>query len=556
MNQQFDRNIARKIREHESKVPHDMWDRIQGAQRKKKRYPFWPIFVFGGGLLIGGLWYLFVQNNDTGVAAMNTSKVETAITNSQAHQSSNTAETSERMLNSSTNDELNNTNTDNKIEASINTNKSEKENIELNSTEVRNQKNNSTKIVDPANENNSTSAPLRVDNVSNAQRSNVVSEAGNSHIITRPEVQGETTPGTGQINNNISKVEQEFSQSNSTEIIDGRNNVENESNVVSTELNSESANNTLEGDLIDKAVQERQMNHEPIQFLEPFANERSGGVDKLAPSKGKAFGYGTMIYDPCSVRGTLKRRRLDCYQFVQQTQYTFADFVIGPQYFVKQMSAKNDERALLDARNNSESYRLSYHAQVRLGIKMPAGLTGTIGVSYDRLNEHLYYFNPNEVRNITVTYPGDNTITYQAVGARTVDQTNSMQFISIPITGGYTWAENKFDVGLHAGAVFNVAFSKSGKIVDTEGVKPLTEDLKREIYRKNAGVGLMAGAMFTYHIDKHFSFVVEPRLQYTLRTITPDEYSLDQQHLNVGLNLGIRRRLQQKITHKKKYGVD
>ena len=290
-------------------------------------------------------------------------------------------------------------------------------------------------------------------------------------------------------------------------------------------------------------------------------------VSALAPhGKGHSLSIGQFVYDPCSVKGGKKKNRVHCYSFVKKSEITFADFSAGPQYSHKifKLKLKDPEAIdLLNQREATESYMLSYNVQARVGIKTNSGLTGTVGLSYDRYNERFNYFDPNEQRTITtiIVVSGPDTTTtetivFQANGERTIRHTNTMTFVSIPFTAGYMWQADKFNVGVHGGLSVNLLFSKGGRIVQGNGAATtLNGEAKKLVYKTTAGFSAVGGLIFEYKIRDNLSFIFEPQVKYNMRSLTNDDYRLDQRYLNVGLNVGLRTIINKKITQKKKYGV-
>ena len=202
---------------------------------------------------------------------------------------------------------------------------------------------------------------------------------------------------------------------------------------------------------------------------------------------------------------------------------------------------------------------LSYNVSARVGIKTKSGMTGMAGLSFDRYNERFDFFNPSETRTIIITNgQGDTTdVRVEAIGERTIKHTNTMTFVSIPLTAGYMWQTDKFNVGVHGGLGVNLLFAKGGRIAQEDGSSTtLNGEAKKDIFKTSAGFSAIGGLVFEYKIRDNLSFIAEPNVKYNLRSLTVDQYSLDQKYWNVGLNVGLRSIINKKITQKKKYGVN
>ena len=286
--------------------------------------------------------------------------------------------------------------------------------------------------------------------------------------------------------------------------------------------------------------------------------------------RGQSLAYGQLVYDPCMVKGGKKKNRVHCFSFISQREQIFADLGLGPQYAHQLLTTRNFEsESLRTNRANSESYLLAYNVSARLGLKMANGITGTTGISFDRFHERFEYYDPNQIRttitnviidtifsNGNITYVWD-TLSIQTRGERTVKHTNALTFINIPVTLGYTWEMEKFNLGVQGGMALNLLFTKGGRIVQPDGeVGSLNGDGHKSVYKTSAGVSVLSSVVLEYKIENDLSVFVEPRFAYQLTNLTRDDYLLDQNYWTGGVNFGIRKILSEKITRKKKYGVN
>ena len=290
-----------------------------------------------------------------------------------------------------------------------------------------------------------------------------------------------------------------------------------------------------------------------------------------ARKRGFALGHGHLALDLCAIKGNSKKNRLHCYSYVQQNQRIFADFSLGPRISSRLMSSKTAEgQDLLEARNDTEKQIMGLNAAARIGIKLSSGWMGMAGLSYDRLFERFDYHNPNEISTTIITIVVDtirnpvtgaldqitDTLNIRTVGERTIKHTNQMTRISIPVTVGHMWELEKIHIGVHAGALFNVYFTQSGRIINENGEPvSLSGETRESVFRMNAGVGLTGGVFLAYEFDKDWQVFVEPQFIYDLGSITNSDYRLTQRYLQTGLNVGLRTTLSETFSRKKKYGA-
>ena len=541
----WDKIIHHKLADHESRVPSDMWSRIVGDMQKKRRLPFYPFLLAAIATLITGMLY-FQRNEDNSKADS-----KHALEHTIAH-----------------------TDTDDRQDVATSTTEAEidtKQNMRFkmadhsktqNNTSDQTQKNN--EIDQPIGDNMSYVDPAKYDefddqNISQTSSSKQSVDRGADH--TPSDITRSSASNISSTLDNNSDVMNTSSTSTSE-----NNKTLDENNFNTSTDNSQ---NTIDSDtgnsMAFRGENDANKKYEQINSLDESNSSKSSLVKTLALNgKGQSLSHGHLVYDPCTVKGGKKKQRVHCYSYVQQNKLTFADFTLGPQYSHKFLKLKSGDigQDVLTDRENTESYMLSYQANARLGIKLPSGLTGMAGVSYDRYNERFDYFNPAEQLPIETTVivvaGGDSTvsISIEAIGEHTVKHTNTMSFVSVPLTAAYTWQGDKLNVGVHGGMAVNLLFLKSGRIVNEEGLQSLNSTVRKETYKTSAGFNLTGGLIFEYKIDRDISFIAEPRFSYNLRSLTTDGYPIDQKYLTAGINFGIRKILYERVTHKKKYGVN
>jgi hypothetical protein len=568
MEKNFDKILKDKLTGHDSQVPSDMWSRIEQDLVKRKPRPILP-WVLSTVVLVSVVLYYSINRLQEGQGS-----------------SAKTEHVLEKNRENATHD-YSPVKSENHSKSLVNT---DDENIILKSGEI-----NANSDADEG------ALATRADQATNSSSQGqgtitpAQSRLGQNFKSERKIDQSASIPNnanTSNANKTVENKSEQFSQSDQSNLSlksksdlrnigdesaekqrKTNNNHQNYNGIPSK--NDQSAQVAISLD--DQAETGDVMSSE--QLAEMAAMRKAMLVEPLlSQGFGQSLAIGHFVYDPCSVKGGKKKNRVHCYSFVTQNTLVFADFMAGPQYSHKLLTARNiqdpNPTKLLNNRKETESYMFSYNATARLGIKLPSGLTGSAGLSFDRFHERFDYYDPShsrptityvirdtfilkDVNNMDSTVYELQTISIQAQGKRTVKHTNTMTFISIPLTAGYTWQMNKFNVGINGGVAVNLLFGKAGRITDPDGtVSSLNGSGSDDEFKARAGIGLIGGLTFEYKLKRGLSFIAEPQFKYQLSNLTVNDYGLEQRYLNAGINIGLRKILRETTSSKKKYGVN
>lgn len=574
----FDREIREKLSDHVSPVSDHVWEQIRRDIQKKKTKPILPYFVFS--VLVAaavGVGAFFLYDGSMAGDDMSADQIN-AIHNNQLEEKetrtkNNRTEANRGARGQVLNNEsasgqnsgdaadLNNSENQNTNDYQVGRSDVDGYDDSSNSAESESSRSvpavQSRSIDSESPESTSKAGSIsgsNIDENTNPVASTIDSDRANDRAAMKSS---QTVSSENQQNQNAGLEAKMRSETNQTDDITDSDGIANEN---ATERSAQDNNHAEEFTLSEE------------EKAEILSSRKQGEVASLPlPSESNPMSIGHFVYDPCSVKGGKKKNRVHCYSFVAQRKYVFADFSIGPQYahqILRTKGLESDE--LLINRRNTESYQFAYNITARAGFKLANGLTGMAGISLDRINEQFDYFDPNESRP-TITHVIRDTIqvtadsvTYvwepfliETNGQRTVKHSNKLTFISVPLTGGYTWEMNKFNVGFHGGVSLNLLFEQSGRIIAPNGeLASLNGDGSKDVYKTSAGVGLLGGLIFEYNLQNDLSFIVEPRFNYQMSSLTINDYPLEQNYLNFGLNVGVRKILRKKTIHKKKYGVN
>ncbi|MEM8909712.1 MAG: hypothetical protein AAGD05_17825, partial [Bacteroidota bacterium] len=180
------------------------------------------------------------------------------------------------------------------------------------------------------------------------------------------------------------------------------------------------------------------------------------------------------------------------------------------------------------------------------------------GLVYSQITE-VFEFADEDAISVTTTIEytidpinGDtisrNEVTTVQPGQRVKTTYNKYRMLDIPIILGYEWYFKKFSLDVNAGAYFNMLFRQKGDIL-APGTEPEPVSISSKnsnaypAFRDRLGVSLYGSIGFNYNLNQDVQLLLEPNFRYQLKSITIEDYQLDQKYLNVGLLVGVRFRL-------------
>ncbi len=247
----------------------------------------------------------------------------------------------------------------------------------------------------------------------------------------------------------------------------------------------------------------------------------------------------------------------ECPSFYEDKLGLYADIYWNHEYGLRSLSSKSSEFTdYVDDRNRTESALYSFSAGARLSFIMPSGLGLKTGFNYGQINEKFSFIDPDAtmIRTVitidTILVDGMQTVVsdtsrVEIPGTNEITTFNRLKTFDIPLLASYSINLNgRWYAEVNAGALFNVTFSKKGRILDSSGDPmwfgngPTQERV--DVYSATAGVSLYLGAGFHYVWNDTFDIILEPNMTYNLKTLTLDSYSLDQRYTRIGLITGLR----------------
>ena len=236
---------------------------------------------------------------------------------------------------------------------------------------------------------------------------------------------------------------------------------------------------------------------------------------------------------------------------------TYWEVYAGPDRAFENYKSYSDTASnnYLQKRKASTKFASAFSAGVRYTKVFNNGTSVRAGVNYTQVNEKFVYFNPNEIKNITVITtrvviraPGDtiyisDTLQYQQTGTRIKTTYNRYRNIDIPIVIGYELGNGKIHANINAGVIINVYSWYKGDVLDTlyQPVSITTgKGNSAYQFKNNIGVGFLGSISVYYKITEKFHLVVEPYFRYNLSPMSKENLNLQQKYHIAGLHAGLR----------------
>lgn len=236
---------------------------------------------------------------------------------------------------------------------------------------------------------------------------------------------------------------------------------------------------------------------------------------------------------------------------------TYWEVYAGPDYAFESYKSYGDTASnnYLQKRKASTKFASAFSAGVRYTKVFNNGTSVRAGINYTQVNEKFLYFNPNEIRYVTVITtrvvirsPGDtiyinDTLQYQQSGARTKTTYNRYRNIDIPLVIGYELGNGKIHANINAGVIINIYSWYKGDVLDTL-YQPVTITTGKgsSVYqfKTNIGVGFLGSVSVYYKITDKLHILLEPYFRYNLSPMSKANLNLQQKYHIAGLRAGVR----------------
>ncbi len=237
-----------------------------------------------------------------------------------------------------------------------------------------------------------------------------------------------------------------------------------------------------------------------------------------------------------------------CYSFAGgRIKYDYyVDAFVSPEYAIRSLRAKDlDDDPYRQRRQETETTLHGISGGIRLSIVTRRGLALRTGIVYNRILERFNLEVAGDTVTTTVVQSGTmDTITTVETGTTFIRNYNRYHSVDIPLLLGYEIDAGKLNFSINAGAYFNIYARQKGKILSqSDMLEFITSNNPQRInaFEKDLGISIYGSVSLAYQIRPNLQFLVEPNFRYQLKPITLETYPLEQQYLNIGLLLGLRR---------------
>lgn len=248
-----------------------------------------------------------------------------------------------------------------------------------------------------------------------------------------------------------------------------------------------------------------------------------------------------------------------CPSFNFEPSGFFADAYFSSDFNKKHLNSKDEQtNQYLINRNKSEKPLYSFTAGFRVGYTPLKKIELMTGMEYKQINEKFEYIDPesNQTRLVTIkdyVYQNgkiiDSIITQEVIiipGSVKYTVYNSFRSIDIPLIAGYNiFNQGRLNVNVSGGPVFNLTSLQRGMIlspdVDGKAIRITSDDEQSiQIYKQSTGISLSASVSIRYRLTKDMAIFAEPGIRTQLKSVTLDEYPLEQRFTTVGIAAGAR----------------
>lgn len=216
---------------------------------------------------------------------------------------------------------------------------------------------------------------------------------------------------------------------------------------------------------------------------------------------------------------------------------------------LKTKSNNSEDEAYVESREGTESGNPSYSISARISAVTGIGLAFRTGVNYSQINEQFDYVNESEERiTITNIFDADGefvrTDTIVEVGTRTKETSNSFRQLDIPIIVGYEFTKKNWTITANGGAYINLLYRQKGDFLSPQDLQPVSfssnDPDAYPAFKERLGISWYASLGLAYKVNSRMHVMVEPHLRFYPKSVTRDQYIVDQKYFTTGLFIGLR----------------
>lgn len=239
-----------------------------------------------------------------------------------------------------------------------------------------------------------------------------------------------------------------------------------------------------------------------------------------------------------------------CNVYKNNTSHFYIDGYYAPELASRSFSAdKISDLAYAEKRSATEKAIMSYTIGLRASVVFPSGIAVRSGLQFSNNTERFDYIKETQIITIERKDKDGNVIGFETIEKEIMDQSyNHYKYVDIPIIIGYEKELKDFILSLNTGLGINISSSQSGKIYQSDLKSIYNVGNQGEgntvLYKNHAGISWIGSIGLNYKYNDKIMLMLEPSARYYLKSITDEAYPLRQKYLFMGLNIGLRYKIQ------------
>ncbi|MCO6493954.1 MAG: hypothetical protein J5I98_36380 [Phaeodactylibacter sp.] len=297
---------------------------------------------------------------------------------------------------------------------------------------------------------------------------------------------------------------------------------------------------------IQQAVRPQNIRHQPdpVPALSPVREEAAPALPSALErhqKKGLSIFDGLFSPDP------------KCAEFGRGSWGLYFDALLSPDLTFRRLQPRDPEfEEYANTREETESNMYAFSGALRLSLVSDRGLALRTGLNYSQINERFSFVNGSEEVIETINnYDQEGNIistdTIIKIGTRRKITQNHYRMLDIPFLLGYEFTSGKLKVSANGGAYLNLLFRQKGDFLSPGDLQPVRFDSgdpnAYPAFKQQVGLGWYGSVGFAYQMGPNLQLVVEPHVKVFPKSVTRDQYGVQQRYMTTGLFVGVRQRL-------------
>ncbi|MCB0579750.1 MAG: hypothetical protein KDD10_10635 [Phaeodactylibacter sp.] len=299
---------------------------------------------------------------------------------------------------------------------------------------------------------------------------------------------------------------------------------------------------------IQQAVRPQDIRHQPdpspAPALSPVREEAAPALPSALErhqKKGLSIFDGLFSPDP------------KCAEFGRGTWGFYLDALLSPDLTFRRLQPRDPEfEEYANTREETESNMYAFSGALRLSLVSDRGLALRTGLNYSQINERFSFVNGSEevietINNYDQAGNIISTDTIIKIGTRRKITQNHYRMLDIPFLLGYEFTSGKLKVSANGGAYLNLLFRQKGDFLSPGDLQPVRFDSgdpnAYPAFKQQVGLGWYGSVGFAYQMGPNLQLVVEPHVKIFPKSVTREQYGVQQRYMTTGLFVGVRQRL-------------